>query len=815
MHQRSEYYNVREPKRPRTEQARVEQVRMERTMTKRTLPSRSPLRINALAGWLIFVVVVLILEVSLFNLPHWQTANLTPQTLATQHTLTQDEPAIFEVDTPQPVQTLRITPNHSCEITLGFRDEGSPLNYTTSTHELFLGVPSSQLFQLHPYGAIKDISLTLVNLSDPALRRGLSEDEAAQIGVTLKANEPIPFTFSFLRVLVILGVGALIWAFLPKRRIYQRPAFDTSPHPASEHPAPGYPTSPRLTPFARCILIPLTAGLCVVFLAQLAILPDTLGEYGKGYSTLSTPVAAQASTAQSSSQTQGSDASTAEASNTSGTPQPLSGSGTRAAQRPTPNSSPLAYVYPATYESEYAKLARAFAVGQLHLLDEPPQGLETAENPYDSASRAQAAGARASDYWDTAYYNGKLYVYFGVLPAVVFYLPYFLITGQDLPNFVPIAVCLVVLIAGIARLLVQLARRWMPNVSVGALVLALLLVSLGAQLGWLVLSPSIYQVPVAMGLALLVWAAVCMTSLDRRPLLVVPGALMVALVFACRPQIGLFGLLLVPLGIQALLAKGTLRARMGYLAAALAPVVVVLAAIGLYNALRFGNPLDFGAAYNLTTNDMRLRPMTLDATNLALFSYLFQLPVIEPFFPFLEPVWPYPGSAARSAIQTAWGYAGNITVESPLGGLLWLSPLVWFVLALFWEKGPGCLGKAFGTGQLLGNGLFSAKGMALLCLVFVVVVVILDGEGAGILPRYALDFSLPPLVLGAVGFMALDARRSPGEGPDRWWVALGIIMLLGGVVVTIGVAFHADVIQLSSIYEMARTHALVNGLLFP
>ncbi len=406
-------------------------------------------------------------------------------------------------------------------------------------------------------------------------------------------------------------------------------------------------------------------------------------------------------------------------------------------------------------------------------------------------------------------------MYFGVLPAVVFYLPYFLITGQDLPNFVPIAVCLVVLIAGIARLLVQLARRWMPNVSVGALLLALLLVSLGAQLGWLVLSPSIYQVPVAMGLALLVWAAVCMTSLDRHPLLVIPGALMVALVFACRPQIGLFGLLLVPLGIQALLAKGTTRGRMGYLAAALAPVVVVFTVIGLYNALRFGNPLDFGASYNLTTNDMRLRPMTLDATNLALFSYLFQLPVIEPFFPFLEPVWPYPGSAARSAIQTAWGYAGNITVESPLGGLLWLSPLVWFVLALFWEKGPGCLGKAFGTGQLLGNGLFSAKGMALLCLVFVVVVVILDGEGAGILPRYALDFSLPPLVLGAVGFMALDARRSPGEGPDRWWVALGIIMLLGGVVVTIGVAFHADVIQLSSIYEMARTHALVNGLLFP
>lgn len=104
--------------------------------------------------------------------------------------------------------------------------------------------------------------------------------------------------------------------------------------------------------------------------------------------------------------------------------------------------------------------------------------------------------------------------------------------------------------------------------------------------------------------------------------------------------------------------------------------------------------------------------------------------------------------------------------------------------------------------------------MALLCLVLVVAVVILDGEGAGILPRYALDFSLPPLVLGAVGFMALDTRRSPGEGPARWWVA-GHHHAAGGVVVTVGIAFHADAIQLSSIYEMARTHALVNGLLFP
>ncbi len=94
------------------------------------------------------------------------------------------------------------------------------------------------------------------------------------------------------------------------------------------------------------------------------------------------------------------------------------------------------------------------------------------------------------------------------------------------------------------------------------------------------------------------------------------------------------------------------------------------------------------------------------------------------------------------------------------------------------------------------------------------VIVVIDGEGAGILPRYVLDFALPILVLGAFGFMLLDTRRDLAAPPARWLVVLGIAMLLIGLIVTVGIAFHENTIRVSWIYDMAQLHATVNHLLF-
>lgn len=61
------------------------------------------------------------------------------------------------------------------------------------------------------------------------------------------------------------------------------------------------------------------------------------------------------------------------------------------------------------------------------------------ENPYDTiALQAAGIGYRA----DYAYHNGKYYVYFGIVPVLLLYLPYYLLTGGALQNYVAVFVFL-------------------------------------------------------------------------------------------------------------------------------------------------------------------------------------------------------------------------------------------------------------------------------------------------------------------------------------------------------------------------------------
>ena len=53
----------------------------------------------------------------------------------------------------------------------------------------------------------------------------------------------------------------------------------------------------------------------------------------------------------------------------------------------------------------------------------------------------------------------------------------------------------------------------------------------------------------------------------------------------------------------------------------------------LYNNTRFNSPFDFGANYNLTTNDMTKRGFIFDRFAMGINTYLFQLPSFQPIFP--------------------------------------------------------------------------------------------------------------------------------------------------------------------------------------
>ena len=56
----------------------------------------------------------------------------------------------------------------------------------------------------------------------------------------------------------------------------------------------------------------------------------------------------------------------------------------------------------------------------------------------------------------------------------------------------------------------------------------------------------------------------------------------------------------------------------------LIPFIIVGLGLMYYNYIRFDSPFDFGANYNLTTNDMTLRGFNIDRIFLGIYYMLFK-----------------------------------------------------------------------------------------------------------------------------------------------------------------------------------------------
>lgn len=401
---------------------------------------------------------------------------------------------------------------------------------------------------------------------------------------------------------------------------------------------------------------------------------------------------------------------------------------------------------------QYQKLAQALLEGHLYLDDVPSDALVAMANPYDTTARA-AAGVPY--LWDHAYFQGRYYVYFGVLPCLVFYVPWLLLTGTGFPTWLGVAICDCIYAAGLAFLLANVVRRWFPRTSIGVfLTLDIMLFVAGGGL-ILARTPSMYFLPEAMGLALVSWGLGLWISGTSQGYIergkVVVGAALIALTLAARPQmvlVAVFGLVLFWPFVRD--ARGNAQARracMGAFRAALTPFLVVGVAVMAYNFLRFGSPLDFGANYNLTTNDMTHRGFHVDRIPFGLYAYLLQPPALGSQFPFLHQTYMDPS------------YQGVTIYEPMFGGYFFLYPMTLVLLAL-----PRV------------RHAFKAKGLMPLWVCGVCVAVVLcvfDLQGAGILMRYICDFGLYFALSAALMFLELLQVRSSEPLSKGWTTQLG------------------------------------------
>lgn len=438
------------------------------------------------------------------------------------------------------------------------------------------------------------------------------------------------------------------------------------------------------------------------------------------------------------------------------------------------NTTNISWYRNAEHHRQYYSLIDAFKAGHLYLNDEPSETLKNMDNPYDTTERARVG---AGEKWDHAYYNGKYYVYFGVVPALLLYLPYNLITGQDLPNYIAAYILSLLIMAGILMLLWEIIKKWYKNTPFAIYLIIYTVFAAVSALGYAVYKPDFYIVPGMSAVAFGLFGLAFWLSAEKNdgmktylaPKNLAGGSVCIALIAGCRPQLLLaiaFGIMLFwdkAFKERELFSKKGLKQTL----AVVLPFVVIGLLTMWYNYARFGSPFDFGANYNLTTNDMTQRGFVWGRTGLGIFSYLFQPVRLEATFPFLKD------------FQAQTAYQGLTLTEMMIGGVYSIFPILIIGLYGAFKK------NSFGDKRAYRIVYYS--------VIMSVIIAVLDAQMAGLLTRYFNDFVWILMIGTAITVFAYyDMLKDDDTRRSGFIKLVGALSLISLVFVFLRIFAHSE-----------------------
>ena len=296
--------------------------------------------------------------------------------------------------------------------------------------------------------------------------------------------------------------------------------------------------------------------------------------------------------------------------------------------------------------NQYEEMAQSLMEGHLWIDHPVDPKLEQLEDPYDPAAR-KAAGAKGQ--WDHAYYKGRYYMYFGIVPVLLLFLPYLALTGQPLTTFHGTQIFFIAGVMGLLLLYRYLSGRYFRRMPPGAVNL-LFLSSCVIGFWYILDAPALYCTAISGGICFQIWSLyfLCRAVLDeslsakRSCIYTALGALSGALVFGCRPPIGITSLILIPLAVHMIRRyRGNKREMVRHLACLLLPYILVGIGLMAYNYARFENPFEFGQTYQITVADQSnyesfFKNFNLPVTLAAIGEALFGLQPLSEHFPYLQ-----------------------------------------------------------------------------------------------------------------------------------------------------------------------------------
>ncbi len=359
-------------------------------------------------------------------------------------------------------------------------------------------------------------------------------------------------------------------------------------------------------------------------------------------------------------------------------------------------------------------LVDAILEGKTSINIEPSEELKNLENPYDSTQREEMEYS-----FDTAYYDGKYYVYFGIVPAIILFVPFKLITGTYLSTIEGTFLFVILSVVASTILIIQIYKRWFKKVPFNLLFLFIITGCFSGLYIWNTWRMWVYELVLMAGYFFVQLGLICIlkATKDKENVnlkYVFLSCLSMALAVGCRPTLVLASIILIPFLYQILKqAYGNKSLKKTFISI-IVPYIIVAIPLMIYNYARFGNIFEFGAKYQLTIVDVTNLSERYKDIPKGLYQYLIQPPQLKEEFPYISIDYSTDGNTDNY-------YNGGIVC-----GILFLNLTI--IGCIFWYK---YYKKA--KDPIL-------KGMMVTLPIVGIVMSVLTVYMGGTVQRYAVDF---------------------------------------------------------------------------
>jgi hypothetical protein len=414
----------------------------------------------------------------------------------------------------------------------------------------------------------------------------------------------------------------------------------------------------------------------------------------------------------------------------------------------------------ATPASYYNFLTDAFVHGQTSLLVKPRAELLALRDPYDPKAN------EAYRMHDALLYKGHYYLYWGLSPVLLAYLPVRIVTGRWLTDA---TACIIFASLGLllyASLLVAIRKDYFPTSSGWTMIPLIWLLAFGTMMPFVLRRHLVYEVAITCGYFL---TAVFLLAIYRgafRGALhrgwIIASGVALGLVFLCR--LNLTVCILTALVACFLYARRADRAgisRGHVLGLAFGPLVLCVAVQAFYNYARFGSLTDYGMRYQITMVYMPSYTFFSVPRGLSSALYIFfSLPIVSTHAPFLTATAHGLIGPWRQVAEALQPYVPDFHVEPIVGILVAVPLLLTLVLAPFVRARESQEDlKWFFTSILVA----AAVQFAFICIAFAPIT------------RYEVDFM--PMLLLALAIVMLRIDRRPKTRRTSICLRTGLIAL--------------------------------------